>query len=66
MPKWNFKKMFWATTVPCSVMWISPRYYVNILTLGNPLIHVPNAEKLFAALLLSEFKNRYIKANINL
>ena len=32
--------------------------------MGNPLI--PDAEKHFAALLLSEFKNRYVKANINL
>ena len=56
-----FKKMCQATTVPYSVMWISPRYYVNM---GNPLI--PDAEKQFAALLLSEFKNRYVKANINL
>ena len=59
-----FKKMCWATTVPYSVMWISPRYYVNILSMENPLI--PDAEKHFAALLLSEFKNRYVKANINL
>ena len=58
------KKMCQATTVPYSVMWISPRYYVNILSIGNPLI--PDAEKHFAALLLSEFKNRYVKANINL
>ena len=42
-------------------MWISPQYYVNM---GNPLI--PDAEKHFAALLLSEFKNRHVKANINL
>ena len=54
-----FKKMCRATTVPYSVMWISPRDYANILSMGNPLI--PDA-----ALLLSEFKNRYIKANINL
>ena len=53
-----------ATTVPYSVMWISPRYYVNILSMGDPLI--PDAEKHFAVLLLSEFKNRYVKANINL
>ena len=32
--------------------------------LGNSLI--PDAEEHFAALLLSEFKNRYVKANINL
>ena len=49
-----FKKMCQATTVPYSVMWISPRYYVNILSMGNPL---PDAEKHFAALLLSEFEN---------
>ena len=34
---------------------LSPRYYVNILSMGNPLI--PDA---------SEFKNRYVTANINL
>ena len=50
-----FKKMRRATTVPYSVMWISPRYYVNIQSMGNPLI--PDA---------GEFKNRYVKANINL
>ena len=49
-----FKKMCRATTVPYSVMWIS-RYYVNILSMGNPLI--PDA---------GEFKNMYVKANINL
>ena len=38
-----FKKMCRATTVPYSVMWISPRYYVNIGSMGNPLI--PDAEK---------------------
>ena len=59
-----FKKMFQATMVPYSVMWISSPYYVNILSLGNPPI--PDAEKHFVALLLSEFKNRYVKANINL
>ena len=59
-----FKKLCWATTVHYSVMWISPRYYVNILSMGNPLI--PDAEKHFAALLLGEFKNRFVKANINL
>ena len=32
--------------------------------MGNPLI--PDAEKHFEVLLLSEFKNRYVKANINL
>ena len=48
-----FKKMFRATTVPYSVMWISPGYYVK--SMGNPLI--PDA---------GEFKNRYVKANINL
>ena len=59
-----FKKMCWATTVPYSVMWISSRYYENISSIGNPLI--PDAKKHFAALLLSEFKNRYVKANLNL
>ena len=59
-----FKKMCRATTVPYSVMWISPRYYVNIISMGNPLI--PDADKHFAALILSEFKNMYVKANINL
>ena len=48
----TFKKICRATTVPYSVMWISPRYYVNM---GNPLI--PDA---------GEFKSRYVKANINL
>ena len=38
-----FKKMCQAATVPYSVMWISPRYYVNIGSMGNPLI--PDAEK---------------------
>ena len=60
-----FKKMCQATTVPNSVMWISPRYYVNILSMGNPLI-IPDAEKHIAVLLLGELKNRYVKANINL
>ena len=50
-----FEKMCRATTVPDSVMWLTPRYYVNILSMGNPLI--PDA---------GEFKNRYVKANINL
>ena len=59
-----FKKMCRATTVPYSVMWISPRYYSNILSMGNPLI--PDDEKHFATLLLNEFKNRNGKANINL
>ena len=49
-----FKKMCQATTVPYSVMWISPPYYANILSMGNPLI--PEAEKHFEALLHSEFK----------
>ena len=34
----TFKKMCLATTVPYSVMWISPPYYLNILSMGNPLI----------------------------
>ena len=38
-----FKKTCRATTVPYSVMWISPRYYVNIGSMGNPLI--PDAKK---------------------
>ena len=60
-----FKKTCWATMVPYSVMWVSPRYYVNIGIMGNPL--TPDAEKTrFAALLLIEFKNRYVKAYINL
>ena len=59
-----FKKMCRATTVPDSIMWISPRYYVNILCMGNPLI--PDAKKHIAVLLLGEFKNRYVKAHINL
>ena len=46
------------------IQWISPQYYVNILSMVNPLI--PDVEKHFAALLLSEFKNTYVKANINL
>ena len=58
-----FKKMCRATTVPYSVD-LPPRYYVNILSMGNPLI--PDAKKHFAALLLSKFKNRYVRANINL
>ena len=37
------RKMCRATTVPYSVMWISPRYYVNIGSMGNPLI--PDAKK---------------------
>ena len=56
--------IFRATTVHHSVMCISPRYYVNIVSIGNPLI--PDAEKHFVVLLLSEFKNRYVMANINL
>ena len=42
-PNGIFKKTCWATTVPYSVTWISPRYYVNIGSVGNPLI--PDAEK---------------------
>ena len=38
-----FKKTSRATTVPNSVMWNSPRYYVNIGSVGNPLI--PDSEK---------------------
>ena len=38
-----FKKTCRATTVPDSFMWISPRYYVNIASIGIPLI--PDAEK---------------------
>ena len=33
-----FKKTCRATTVPYSVMWISPRYFVHIGNIGNPLI----------------------------
>ena len=41
-----FKKTCWATTVPYSVMWISPPYYVNIGSMG-----ITDAEKTrFAAL----------------
>ena len=41
-----FKKTFRATTVPYSVMWISPPYYVNIGSMG-----ITDAEKTrFAAL----------------
>ena len=57
-----FKKTCRATTVPYSVMWISPRYYVNIGSMGNPII----PKTCFATLLPVEFKNRYVKANINL
>ena len=38
-----FKKTCRATMVPYSVMWISPRYYVNNGSMGNPLI--PDAKK---------------------
>ena len=38
-----FKKTCRATTVPYSVMWISPQYIVNIGSMGNPLI--PDAKK---------------------
>ena len=38
-----FKKTCQATMVPYSVRWISPRYYVNIGSMGNPLI--PDTEK---------------------
>ena len=38
-----FKITCRATTVPYSVMLISPRYYVNIGSMGNPLI--PDVEK---------------------
>ena len=38
-----FKKACQATTVTYSVMWISPRYFVHIGSIGNPLI--PDAEK---------------------
>ena len=31
------KKMCRAATVPYSVMWISPRYYVHIGSMGHPL-----------------------------
>ena len=37
-----FKITCRATTVPYSDMWISPRYFVNIGSMGNPLI--PDAE----------------------
>ena len=42
-----FKKICQETMVPYSVMWISPRYYVNILSMGNP--RTPDAKKHFAA-----------------
>ena len=58
----TFKKTCSATTVPYSIMWISPRLYVHIGSMGNPLI--PDAEKTsFTALLLAEFKNRYMYVN---
>ena len=38
-----FKKTCWTTVVPYSVMWISPRYCVHHVSMGNPLI--PEAEK---------------------
>ena len=37
-----FKKTCPATTVPYSVMWISPLYFVHIEIMCNPLI--PDAE----------------------
>ena len=60
-----FKKTCQATMVPPFSLWISPRYYVH-WKYESPLI--PDAEKktIFAALLLAEFKNRYVTANINL
>ena len=33
-----FKKTCWETIVPYSDMWISPQYFVNIGSLGNPQI----------------------------
>ena len=58
-----------TTTVPYSV--ISPRHYVNIGSMGNSLItvlYVPDAEKhaLWFFYSVIEFKNRYVRANINL
>ena len=61
-----FKKMCQATTVPYSVMWISPRYYVNIHKYKYGESPNTRCLKTLLALLLSEFKNRYVKANINL
>ena len=41
-----FKKTCRATLVPYSVMYISPRYYVNIRSMGNPLIPDPQKNTL--------------------
>ena len=38
-----FKKMCPSTMVPYSVVCISPRYYVNIGSMGNP--QIPDTEK---------------------
>ena len=38
-----FEKRCRANTVPYSVIWISPQYYVNIGSMGNPLR--PDAKK---------------------
>ena len=59
-----FMKTCRVTTVSYSVMWISHRYYVNIGSMGNPLI--PNPEKNDLWPFLRPFKNRFVKANINL
>ena len=62
-----FKKMCRATMVPYSVIWISPRYYVHIGSMG--IGESPNTRRRktgFATLLLTEFKNKYVNANINL
>ena len=42
-----FKKMCRATTEPYSVMWVSPQYYVNILSMGNPLIPDRGVSRIF-------------------
>ena len=65
MPKWNLKKTCRATTVPYSDMWKSPRYFVHIRNMGNPLIADAEIHAL-RGLSLAEFKNRYVNANIHL
>ena len=60
-----FKKTCRATTLPYSDMWISPRYFVHIGSMGNPLI--PDAKKHALRPFYSlNLKNRYVNVDINL
>ena len=59
------KKTCRATTVPYSVMWISPSIFTRIGSMGNPLISDAEKHILWPFYSLN-LKNRYVNDNINL